>query len=390
MTWAIEQRAGGPRAKCVLWSIANYAGPLWFAYPKQDLIAEESEQSADSVQRYLAELVAAGLVRRVRLKRFGRRTHDFLILKPSPLFCASIEEILPHLPSGCDLLKEAEDAAADSGSVAKEENAPPQQDSESDAAADSGNVFSPTLPPPADDATAVQRQPIMEPVLNHSLPQTPSQADPPLVGEGETAAWQRFERFKLKYPIGVVDQKAAWLWFKPLSEVDQQAAIAAGPRYGRQCEKLQRRVRDAHRFLRDRVFDGFRESDPVPIDRKSREGRAITALYELAGKGNLLIGIMRSESGGIWYKKPITPQLLALGDIPQRNDPVALTAQQAAAWNHFIDEFLTVRHSVRLTEGSRAPYPWPPRKDGSISTGPPDTLMTQDDERDLAMLGKTG
>lgn len=170
MTWAIEQKTGSPRAKCILLSVANYANPMWCAYPKQELIARESEQSTDSVQRYLADLIEPGLIRRIKLKRFGRRTHDFLILRPSPLYEAPIGDILPHLPSGCDVM---EDAAADGGSVQCEELTTASDDSEIDAAADGGSVSNATLPPVAVDATALQRQ--QEPFTNQeSLPQTPS------------------------------------------------------------------------------------------------------------------------------------------------------------------------------------------------------------------------
>jgi hypothetical protein len=45
VTWAIEQKTGSPSAKAALWSIANYANENWVAYPKQETIARDSEQS---------------------------------------------------------------------------------------------------------------------------------------------------------------------------------------------------------------------------------------------------------------------------------------------------------------------------------------------------------
>jgi hypothetical protein len=85
-------------------AIANHANDEWFCWAKQSTLAAESEQSPDSIQRRVQEFVSLGRVRRIKLKRFGRRTHDFLILKPSPYFEAPIEQIEPFLPRGCDIM----------------------------------------------------------------------------------------------------------------------------------------------------------------------------------------------------------------------------------------------------------------------------------------------
>ena len=96
--WAIDQITGSPSAKATLWSIASYANADWCSYPKQETIAKDSEQSVDSVQRRIAELVDRKLMRRVKLRRHGRRTFDFLILPPSPFFAASIEKFCRCCP----------------------------------------------------------------------------------------------------------------------------------------------------------------------------------------------------------------------------------------------------------------------------------------------------
>lgn len=176
VTWAIEQKTGSPSAKAVLWSIANYANENWFAWPKQDTLAADSEQSTDSVGKRIADLIAIGKVRRIKLKRFGRRTHDFLILPPSPYFAADIEVLRPFLPASCDIIEDAEAAAADSGSDKNDSHTAGQADSENHAAADDGSVTDTTLPQSAVDAAALVREPKKEPVTNQeSQPQTPSQ-----------------------------------------------------------------------------------------------------------------------------------------------------------------------------------------------------------------------
>jgi hypothetical protein len=52
-----------------------------------------------------------------------------------------------------------------------------------------------------------------------------------------------------------------------------------------------------------------------------------------------------------------------------------------------LQAFVTVSARTRLQAGSKAPWPWPPSKDGKIyTTGPPETLMTEQDIADLDRL----
>lgn len=70
IAWALSVKAKSPSAKLVLVTIANYADENGFCWPSQALIARQSEQSVDSVQRRLQELVIAGfLSRKVRRRK---------------------------------------------------------------------------------------------------------------------------------------------------------------------------------------------------------------------------------------------------------------------------------------------------------------------------------
>jgi helix-turn-helix protein len=161
VNWAIEQTAGGTRAKAVLWSICNYANHDWLAWPSQRTISEESEQSPDSVQRQLPELEKRGIIRRIPLMYAGRKNVDFIILSQSPYFRATLAEIEPLLPKG--YVVDRRYVAAGCGSVdsdsAKVPNSLAGTDAcdapsadKTDVAAGCGNV--PTLPQLAADATA--------------------------------------------------------------------------------------------------------------------------------------------------------------------------------------------------------------------------------------------
>jgi hypothetical protein len=79
---------------------------------------------------------------------------------------------------------------------------------------------------------------------------------------------------------------------------------------------------------------------------------------------------------GIWFRGAVTPRLLALAGAPKSDQWMILDYRQAKAWDEFLDEFVSVtrRH---LKAGDRAPWPWPPRKDGSIppeSTNPNESV----------------
>lgn len=63
--WAAKQKAGSPAAKLLLLVLGNYADATGCCWPSQELLAADTEQSVDTVQRQLRKLQAAGLVRKV-------------------------------------------------------------------------------------------------------------------------------------------------------------------------------------------------------------------------------------------------------------------------------------------------------------------------------------
>lgn len=66
MSWALKQRTGSPSGKALLMALANYADEDGTCFPGQERLAEETEQSLDSVQRRLKELESLGLITRER------------------------------------------------------------------------------------------------------------------------------------------------------------------------------------------------------------------------------------------------------------------------------------------------------------------------------------
>lgn len=145
MTWAITQVAGSPSAKATLWSLANYANSNFVTFVSQDRVAEESEQSLDSVQRRYEDLAGRGLLRRIKLKRHGRRTSDLIILAPSSLFAAQLLEIEPHVPRGCEIMSAEvpKGLGEDLGSDDAATGAPEGRGEGADVAANCGSVDGP-------------------------------------------------------------------------------------------------------------------------------------------------------------------------------------------------------------------------------------------------------
>ena len=71
--WAVKQTAGSPSAKLLLLTLANYADADGCCWPSQEVLAADTEQSVDTVQRQLKKLIAAGLTRKVpRAQGAGR------------------------------------------------------------------------------------------------------------------------------------------------------------------------------------------------------------------------------------------------------------------------------------------------------------------------------
>ncbi len=120
---------------------------------------------------------------------------------------------------------------------------------------------------------------------------------------------------------------------------------------------------------------------------RSPEAAALQLAYVIVGKEHFCESV-KTTGGRIYHHGEVSAQLLTLKDAPPRRDWPILTHRQAGAWNSLLGPLMP-KMWRRLAAGSRAPWPWPPDQAGKIypnSTGPPDTLMTDEDERDLKML----
>lgn len=195
--------------------------------------------------------------------------------------------------------------------------------------------------------------------------------------------------FKRRYPTAASDDQGRIdrAWFA-LAFDEAQAALDGIVPF---LEKLKRDKRTtvpaAWKYLEEKrwtLLETKAAIGTVCLPRDGVEAKALAVLYAVAGKQEFFHTVMRKPDG-IWYRGAITARVLALAEAPKEADWIALSYQQAKSWDNFVGEFLTVTRSP-LKQGARAPWPWPPARDGKVyATGPPDApLMTDEDDQALA------
>jgi hypothetical protein len=155
-------------------------------------------------------------------------------------------------------------------------------------------------------------------------------------------------------------------------EVHQACEAIMAPR--REAEA--RRARTQKQLAERAEWEATHKS----LDRDSPEAKAIAVLHDIAGAKDFFFKIVRQRDGSVVYPKEMTPQLKALSLATERDAWAVLSKPQSWRWEAFLRNYLTVKVRKHLKEGDRAPWPWPPNKDGTFSTtGPPETLQTEQD-----------
>lgn len=401
MAWASEQTWGGCSHRAAIYAIANHANDQWFCWAKQSTLAAESEQSPDSVGRRIADFVACGRVRRIKLKRHGRRTHDFLILQPSVHFDAPIEVIEQFIPRGCEIMAD-DDAAAGCGSVEAKESAAAPEDSQSHAAADCGSVENPTLPQPAVHAAALVRQPIepfSEPEDSPHAPQGGQAGSDTEREEKQVDGWPEFKSAFEGDSVPITRPSIALREFEGLSRDDRKlATIAArGLIAHRKRERRPSGKPSAQTFIRERdAWPGWAKlapPEPVPlvfIEAESGDDAALRCLSRIAGFAEPMAAVdAKTGKRGYWRRSAVPPDLHALIDVPSDEGAWLIVADKTPefyAWAARIKEWSGARVEAKVIlldemstiktlngeitarkriVGLRVPWRWPPRKDGS-------------------------
>jgi hypothetical protein len=167
--WAIKQTTGSPAAKLLLLTLANYADADGCCWPSQEVLAEDTEQSVDTVQRQLKKLVEARLIRKVPRSqgpgRWASRTY-FLDMgvakKTKPQSAARSEDEQPEPSAESD--RSPIGVTGRNASVTLAEPTMPQ------GTRDHAATSPVTMPQPArDHAAPLRHKPSLEPESEPSL-----------------------------------------------------------------------------------------------------------------------------------------------------------------------------------------------------------------------------
>lgn len=231
---------------------------------------------------------------------------------------------------------------------------------------------------------------------NNDLPRTDSTQKPEREGARarEKHALNLVE-FKRRWPTNASDDQARvdGAWYA-LSNDEGEAALAGIAPFLEELRRNHRKHPPAgFTYLAQKRWTLLERSSPdAPATTlhapDSAEANAVRVLHEIVGRSSAFFKIFRRGDGSVSFHTPITPQLAALAQAAAQSSWPVLDHQQAGAWEAllrtvFDDQIVR----LRLRAGSRAPWHWPPRKDGTLTpTGPPG--LTEDDYAALANEGQ--
>lgn len=382
--WARSLPLNNPNAKTVLRALALYVNGEGCCFVGMEQLSEDTDLSADTVRRRMVWLEQVGAI--VRLPQWldangmrngegrGKRTTDEVRL----LLEADTDEIEARA---------AGDETAESSAISSTETTAISPSRQQGLTPD-GETVGPQLAP---------RQPLQSCEGLISEPEPEDSPQPP--SGGSVTDDDGFKSFEEDWEEPILRQSLARQVWAALTAEERTVARQAARGYvvWRKRERKPPNVLGAHLFLKERdAWPRFATLAPSEsrlanvsgYDPKSPEGRAIVAMYAVARKSPF------ENNNRIIYSGEMTPQLLAFADVGGVSRWQWIEdRQQIGAWSNFLNgRVLGSRPPLVAARGIGeaqrsgiyAPWPWPPRKDGSLTaTGPPETLMAEGEEQDF-------
>jgi hypothetical protein len=402
--WARNLRLRNPYAKLILSMLTLYVNGEGSCFVSLTQLGEDCEFAPETVRRRLLWLETIGAIVRIpqwrdesgRLNSEGRgkRTTD---------------EIRLLMDGDPEIIEAAAAGKIDGG----EENSPSEpteisHPSRKVAKFDEQEALAPPLAtqqPPSQPSNCGGGL-ISEPEPEPESPPTPSQAR----GDEDEFEQRRLgaERLRLIEPIWpdpIADAHRATNVLQVLTEIEWSDCLTGAKGYAKfirekRTDGQKRIAKDFHNWARNQQWVGYLTvgkkletiAETVRIAVDSEDGKAWAALHRIAH-------IRPLDFKGIYVLPgPLSAQVLALAQAPRDIEWEFISERainQCGAWSEFIAAELKDKARPKLVAswgdnpqsaiGFRAPWPWPPRKDGTLSsTGPPETLMTEQDMRDFA------
>lgn len=386
MNWAMEQATGCPWTQCLLYVVADAANPDGICWPSADWMAEKSQQSRATVYRRLGELRDMGLL--ALFPRFiddegkvhyegasGRRQTS-----PEIRLIFSIKVDLPR-----KRVRRNPDENDDDG--------------------EGGVSLSATGESPLSDSppVAAERQPpshCSDSEKNRNLNQEDSPQPPKGGGQAINEELEDdITEFGRNYPAPITNMPRLRTVLAAIPRPQRRRIVTTAAKgyasYIRECDqkKKPRAVKDADRWVASGMWEGYvaagerseAAARKTHVEVDSQAGKAWAVLHRIAH-------VHPFETAG-FYLLPDAPsaRLLALASPPPEQDWAFITPDQinqCGAWDEFVRECLHGKSRPPLiTErnpggrrGFYAPWAWPPRVDGSLtSTGPPDHKLSEED-----------
>lgn len=406
--WARGLHFGEVRAKATLNAICNYVDEDGSCWPSIGTLADDTDQSEDSIRRRLVVLEKCGVL--VRLPRWrdergkinydeiGKRTTDEIRL----LFNVTQDEIDDALGRKTEVGEETDDAG--------DEISPSQQQGLDAVSPGQQQGLSPSQ---QQGTPSLCSDPHDEPSLDPISPQSP-----PLSGAGvaerEGEGSISYERFSEAYGEGSTKPQQARALWGSLSEAERDLAVRGARGYRQQRLSTKKSLIDPEKFLRNRdLWSEFATRAPseqaqrVMVEVDSDVGRAVRTLHSIGG---VAAPLSHSFRGQMVFSLPAepSPAVLALNRAPplRQWSVVEPMTQEFGAWRGFVETHSgksarAQQHVVGNREGApgpdgkpvylgllhregfKVPAPFPPRVDGSW----PEVDNREDDADQLSKAG---
>lgn len=247
MNWALGKETGSPAVKVVLLTLANYANQNGAAFPSHEQLAEETEQSTDSVARKLQELVKLGLIykthRYSKNSNGGRRTNEYVVLHDERARTYARE-------LGWEELARADEEQSAREAAEQSERAPAEEAYAADCGLTHGEVNPQIEGGLTRNGAGYSKE-------DSNLEPKPIPPLPPKGGMGGRAS--RFDDFQKVWPFDLVDLvEPARRLFLRLSDEDQALAVKWAPSYVEASKAQSRKRMTAANWLRGKGWQAFK------------------------------------------------------------------------------------------------------------------------------------